>query len=160
MKRTIALLTILMLLWAVFTPTTGVTQSVQWLRQWAIATFQNMADLADSNFVHGPPTSTNNNIPRYNGTTGTLLQDGIGFTTTVGTPGSDLNATSEQGQREALDLKQDKTALADSLANYGMSIDASGEAITQPDSILFGVVGDGRYIADDDDLNAVVIGSR
>lgn len=47
-------------------------------------------------------TTTENQIPQFTGTNN-QLKDSLGFTTTVGDPGSDTNAVSEQGIREALD---------------------------------------------------------
>jgi hypothetical protein len=59
-------------------------------------------DTAWNSLVQGPASSTNLNIPTWNGTGGMQLNDGLALATTVGTPGSDTTIVSEQGIREAL----------------------------------------------------------
>jgi hypothetical protein len=52
--------------------------------------------------VSGPGASTNGNIPQWNGTGGTTLANGLGLTTTVGSPGSDSNLATEKAVRSAI----------------------------------------------------------
>jgi len=62
-----------------------------------------VATLIDSDFVKGPIISTNTYIPRWDGTSGNILTDGLALALTVGDPGSDATLVTEQGIREALD---------------------------------------------------------
>jgi hypothetical protein len=52
--------------------------------------------------VVGPASTTDGNIPRWNGTTGGNLNEGVSLVTTVGDPGADTAVPTEQAVREAI----------------------------------------------------------
>jgi hypothetical protein len=52
--------------------------------------------------VTGPGSSTNTNVPQWNGTSGLALSAGLGVVTTVGSPGSNSNLATEAAVRTAI----------------------------------------------------------
>lgn len=60
----------------------------------------------DSNWlrlIKGPSSSTNNNIPQWNGTTGDKLKNGLSLSTTISSPGVDTAIPTEKAVRTIID---------------------------------------------------------
>jgi hypothetical protein len=90
----------------------------------------NDSDLAWNSLVQGPATSTDLNIPIWDGVEGNKLADGLGLVTTVGNPGSDTNLVSESGIAAALLWERTGTVLSPINVGDSINVDAINEQTT------------------------------